>query len=97
MIKISKDSKIHETLYLILVGVCEDKHTKHNVNMMENIHTGNNLSLRSPELCDTGLRKVKCKLVYEQGTAVAFFSIITSIVTFSEFHLKILIACRSIT
>lgn len=72
------------------------KINKHNVNMMENIHTGNNLSFKSPELCNIGLRKVKYKLVYEQRTSVAFFNISTSVVTLSEFHLKILIACRSI-
>lgn len=45
-------------LYLTPVEVPEDTHTKQNVNMMENTHRGNNLSFRSPELCDTGLRKI---------------------------------------
>lgn len=59
MIKISKGNRTHETLYLILADVGDDKHKKHNVNMMENIHIGSNLSFRSPELCDPGLRKVR--------------------------------------
>lgn len=96
MIKISKGNRTHETLYLRVVEVGEDKHTKHNVNTMENIHIGNNPCCRSPKLCDTGLRKVKWKSVYEQGTVVAFFNISISAVTLSEFLLKILIAFRSI-
>lgn len=54
-----KGNRTHE-LYLTLVGVGEDKHIKYNVNIMENIHIRNNLIFRSPEICDTGLRKCYC-------------------------------------
>lgn len=81
-------------MYLTLVEVSEDKYIKHSVNMMENIHPHRKqlFSLRSSKPCDTGLSKIKCKLVCKQESYVASFNI-----TLYDFNLKILIASKRIT
>jgi len=76
MVKISTGNP-YNFLYLTLVEVSEDKYIKHSTNMMENIHPNRKqlFSLSSSKLRDTGLSKIKCKLVCKQEYYVAYFNV----------------------